>query len=74
MPMKDYVAKIEEVVSTTSFVTSTSLAYEERPPSGGFIKGTLVFVDGSQLDFKEFLLFQPTLQILKYGYHNSGVI
>ena len=69
MPMKDYVAKIQEVVSVTSFVTSTSLTYEERPPSGGFIKATLVFVDGSQLNFKEFLLFQPTLRILKYGYH-----
>jgi hypothetical protein len=29
----------------------------------------LVFADGSQLDFKEFLIIKPTLQVVKYTYN-----
>jgi hypothetical protein len=50
-------------------VPKTCNQLEERPPSAGLIKGRLVFADGSQLDFKEFLLTRPSLQVIKYGYH-----
>jgi hypothetical protein len=63
------VAQLHALIATTPFVAATSLAYDERPPSAGFIKGTIRFVDGSQLDFKEFLITQPTWQVIKYGYH-----
>jgi hypothetical protein len=69
MPLKDYVATLESLIAATPFVTATSLAYEERPPSAGLIKGSIVFANGSQLDLKEFLLTQPMLRVLKYGYH-----
>jgi len=67
--LKDYVAALQVLVAATPFVTATSLSYEERPPSAGLIKGSLVFTDGSQLDFKEFLITQPTMRVIKYGYH-----
>ena len=69
MPLKDYAAALQALVAATPFVTATSLSYEERPPSAGFVRGTIRFMDGSQIDFKEFLITQPTLQVLKYGYH-----
>lgn len=69
MFLKDYVASVQAAIAAAPFVTATSLAYEERPPSAGFIKGQIVFTDGSLLDFKEFLITQPTVQIIKYGYH-----
>ena len=69
MPFTDYIATLQELLAATPFVTATSLSYEERPPSAGLIKGWLVFADGSQFDFKEFLLIRPTLQVIKYGYH-----
>jgi hypothetical protein len=69
MPFTDYIATLQELLAATPFVTATALSYEERPPSAGLIKGWLVFADGSQLDFKEFLLIRPTLQVIKYGYH-----
>jgi hypothetical protein len=69
MPFKEYVAALQELLGITPFVTATSLAYEERPPLAGLIKGWLLFADGSQLDFKELLLTRPTLRVLKYGYH-----
>jgi len=69
MPLNDYVAALQRLLTTIPFTTATSLAYEERPPSAGLVKGSLIFVDGSQLDFKEFLLTQPILHVIKYGYH-----
>ncbi|HEV8713255.1 MAG TPA: DUF6516 family protein [Candidatus Binatia bacterium] len=69
MPLKDYLAALQALVATTPFVTATSFSYEERPPSAGLIKGSVLFADGSQLDVKEFLITQPTLRVLKYGYH-----
>lgn len=69
MPINDYLAKLQELISITPFVAATSLSFEERPPSAGLIKGSLVFTDGSHLDFKEFLLTQPEMRVVKYGYH-----
>jgi Family of unknown function (DUF6516) len=69
MSLKAYVATLQALVAATPFVAATSFSYEERPPSAGLIKGTVLFVDGSQLDFKEFLITQPTLRMVKYGYH-----
>jgi len=69
MSLKDYLDALQTLVAATSFVTATSLSYEERPPSAGFSKGSILFADGSQLDVKEFLITQPALHVIKYGYH-----
>ena len=69
MFLNAYVAALQGLVAATPFVTATSLASEERPPAAGLIKGSLLFADGSQLDIKEFLIFRPTLSVIKYGYH-----
>ena len=69
MPLKNYPATLQALIAETPFVNSTSIFYEERPPTAGLVKGTLVFADGSQLDFKEFLIIQPTLQVVKYAYN-----
>ena len=69
MSLKDHLDALQALVAATPFVTATSLSYEERPPSAGLIKGSISFADGSQLDVKEFLITQPTLRVIKYGYH-----
>ena len=69
MPLKDHVAALEALITSTPFVTATSLSYEERPPSAGFITGTIRFIDDSQLDLKQFIIIQPGIQVIKYGYH-----
>jgi len=51
-------------VAATPFVTAISFSYEERPPSASVIKSTVTFTDGSQLDFKEFLIIEPTLYVI----------
>jgi len=69
MPLKNYLATLQALIAETPFVNSTSIFYEERPPTAGLVKGTLVFADESQLDFKEFIITQPALQIIKYAYN-----
>jgi len=69
MPLKDYLATLQSLLAETPFVTSTTLNYEERPPTAGIIKGTLLFTDGSQLDFREFIITQPVFQVVKYAYN-----
>jgi hypothetical protein len=69
MSLKDYLATLQAVVAATPFVVSISLSYEERPPTAGFIKGTVFFTDGSQVDFKEFVVAHPALRVIKYAYH-----
>ena len=69
MSLKDYLAALQALIATAPFVTATSFSYEERPPSAGLIKGNILFADGSQLDVKEFLITQPALRVIKYGYH-----
>jgi hypothetical protein len=69
MPLKNYLATLQALIAETPFVNSTSIFYEERPPTAGLVKGILVFTDESQLDFKEFLIIQPTLQVIKYAYN-----
>lgn len=65
MALKDHVAALEALIASTPFVTARSLSYEERPPSAGFITGTIRFIDDSQLDLKQFFIFQPGVQVLK---------
>ncbi len=69
MPLRDHVATLQALIAATSFVAATSFSYEERPPSAGLIKGNILFADNSQLDFREFLVFRPTLQVIKYAYN-----
>jgi hypothetical protein len=69
MPLREYASTLQDLIAATPFVTSTSFSYEERPPSAGVIKGSILFADNSQLDFREYLIFQPTAQVVKYAYH-----
>jgi hypothetical protein len=69
MLLTEYVASLQEVLNGTPVVTATALSYEERPPFAGLIKGSLTFTDGSHLDFKEFVITQPPVSVIKYGYH-----
>jgi hypothetical protein len=69
MPLKKYLTTLQALITETPFITSTSFSYEERPPTAGLLKGTLIFADGSQLDFKEFVIIQPTLRVIKFAYN-----
>jgi len=69
MQIKDYVTSILDVISSCPFVESQNLSFEERPPNAAYLTGTIVFINGSKMHFKEFFVFKPGgVKVLKYGY------
>jgi hypothetical protein len=68
MPIADYASRIRSAILETPHVVSHSLAYEDRPPVAGIVRGSAAFVDGSVLHFKEFLQLSPTVIRLKNAY------
>lgn len=68
MSIADYASRIRSAILETPHVVSHSLAYEDRPPVAGIIRGSAAFADGSVFHFKEFLQLSPTVTRLKYAY------
>lgn len=69
MQLAEYVEHVQAHILQTPYVVSHSLTYEDRPPTAGLVKGSLLFSDDSRLHFKEFLrLVRPVVR-LKYAYH-----
>ena len=69
MRVAEYCADLHTLLATTPFLAAKVLTVDERPPDAAVIKGSLRFADGSQLDFKEFVLGPPPCRVVKYGYH-----
>ena len=69
MLVVEYVAEIHRQILGTPHVVSHSLGYEDRPPLTAIVKGSVTFVDGSCIHFKEFLQLRPVITRLKYAYH-----
>ena len=69
MSIADHFDAVRDLVRATPFVASTSLSFDERPPTAGLLKGTLTFVDGSQLDVREFFFTGDPVNIRKYAYN-----
>ncbi len=72
MSVADYVAEIRRRILDTPHIVSHSLGYEDRPPIGAIINGTVTFADGSCLYVKEFLQLRPNPVRLKYSYHYAS--
>ncbi len=69
MRIADYAELVRNYVLSTPYVISHSLAYEDRPPVAGVLKGSVRFADGSNLSFKEFVHLGEQGVQLKYAYH-----
>ena len=69
MQLNDYANKLLNVISVNPYIESQNLSFEERPPNAAYISGTINFVDGSKLYFKEYVVFKPEDTIYwKFGY------
>src|SRR3989337_3695196 len=71
MSIRGYFQEVRQLLADSLFISSRSITEEERPPSAGLIRGILTFTDGSQLQFKEFVIFKDSIQIKKYSYHHT---
>lgn len=69
MRLRSYFRSIEEIVINAKFLASHTLSFEERYPFLGLIRGSLTFIDGSQLYITEFIEAGSYIKIIKYRYH-----
>jgi len=68
--IKDYLNQIINIIETNGQTESKSIIFEERPPNAAYLSGTIIFIDGSKLNFKEFILADnDNISFLKYGYN-----
>lgn len=69
MQLTEYAERVRAQILQTPNVLSHSLAYEDRPPTAGLLKGSVTFSDGSRFHFREFLRLTEPVVRLKYAYH-----
>lgn len=69
MYISDYFRRINQVVSDCPAIISKELLFDQRTKYIGFVKGTLVLRDGSELHFKEFMDTEAGITKYKFGYH-----
>ncbi len=69
MYITDYFQRIDQVILSCPAIISKELLFDQRTKYIGFIKGTLVFIDSSELHFKEFIDAEAGIVKYKYGYH-----
>ncbi len=69
MYITEYFRQIDQVISDNPAIISKEILFDQRTKYIGFIKGTLVFRDGSELRFKKFIDTEERITKYKYGYH-----
>jgi len=71
--IQTYFAQVKAIIdqyAVTSFVLDTEVSFETRPGEQGYLTGSITFVDGSVLYFREYLdAFKGTVDKLMYTYH-----
>lgn len=76
MKIKDYFDEIKfyfDRIEATHFVLNVVVNFDIRPAEQGYLSGSIHFLDGSVLFFKEFLdLADEHIDKLMYSYHYQG--
>jgi hypothetical protein len=68
--MNEYLSKIEETVRSCFLMAAYQLNIDRKTQDMAFIAGQIDFVDGSTLDFKEFVeKTDDEIEKYKYGYN-----
>jgi hypothetical protein len=67
--ISDYFRRIDRIISGCPAIISKELLFDQRTKYIGFVRGTLIFRDGSELHFKEFIDIETGITKYKYGYH-----
>jgi hypothetical protein len=67
--IEDYFRLVETLLAAASIVHSSSVTYDKRSTSIGFIRGVIYFLDGSQLHLREFVNVEHSVERYMYAYH-----
>ena len=69
MQIKEYFELARHVISECGIVTSHSISFDARTPYLGYIKGQILFTDGSELHFREYVDVRTIDMKEDYSYH-----
>ena len=67
--IKEYLAELNKFINEVPFQLLTNIQSENRGDAALYVKGEIVFIDGSALHFKEYFIAIPVLKRLAYSYH-----
>jgi hypothetical protein len=67
--IEDYFRRIATLIATAGIIHSSSITYDKRSTSIGFIRGEISFLDGSQLHLREFVNVEHGIERYMYAYH-----
>ena len=63
-----YFRHIANVLALSRIVNSQDVHTQKRTPTEGFLRGDVVFKDGSRLHFRELVSTDPSVQLVSYTY------
>jgi hypothetical protein len=64
----DYFQTIRDTLEACPAVPSSSVTYDKRTSYVGFIRGTILLLDGSTLHFREFVDVETDIERYMYAY------
>lgn len=67
--INNYLAGLNKVINDAPFQLFTNIQSENRGDAALYVKGDLIFIDGSELHVKEYFIAIPVLKRLAYSYH-----
>jgi prepilin-type processing-associated H-X9-DG protein len=65
----DYFQVVYETIEACLAVHSSSITYDKRTSYEGFVKGNILFLDGSVLHVREFVNVETGIERYMYAYH-----
>ena len=63
-----YFGRLADQIDACRIVVTSTVTYDKRDPTRGFVRGVLRFSDGSALHFREFVHATASIQRLGYPY------
>jgi hypothetical protein len=67
--IEDYFRQVATLITTAGSIHSSSITYDKRSTSIGFIRGDIYFLDGSLLHLREFVNVEHGIERYMYAYH-----
>lgn len=69
MPIESYFSHLQQLITQNPIVISSDVNYNHQGEEVGYVRGSLIFLDGSSLHFREYVDAEIAVERLMYSYH-----
>ena len=69
MTLDDYFRLVDGLLSNLDIAYARQVSYDKRSHDTGFVRGQIIFVDGSVLHLREFVAVEQQIERYTYAYH-----